>query len=60
MHILPNRTLHARDTLRGVTQARAAGRRNVVCRCRQCGFVAFHPLQRCPACGRESWPFEPL
>ncbi|RAD87822.1 hypothetical protein DN553_31035, partial [Burkholderia multivorans] len=40
--------------------ARAAGRRNVVCRCRQCGFVAFHPLQRCPACGRESWPFEPL
>ncbi|MDR8988721.1 hypothetical protein [Burkholderia multivorans] len=60
MRILPNRTLHARDTLRGVTQARAAGRRNVVCRCRQCGFVAFHPLQRCPACGRESWPFEPL
>ncbi|MDN8002236.1 hypothetical protein QZM96_03970 [Burkholderia multivorans] len=60
MRILPNRTLHARDTLRGVTQARAAGRRNVVCRCRQCGFVAFHPLQRCPACGRQSWPFEPL
>ncbi|KVG65346.1 hypothetical protein ACRS8P_07910 [Burkholderia cenocepacia] len=60
MHILPNRNIRARETVRGIARVRADARRTTSCRCRQCGFVAFRALEHCPACGRPSWPFEPL
>ncbi|KWF25022.1 hypothetical protein [Burkholderia pseudomultivorans] len=60
MHILPKRNIRARETVRGIARARADAHRTTSCRCRQCGFVAFRALEHCPACGRRSWPFEPV
>ncbi len=58
MQVLLNRKVNARDTVRRVSNRRIGSLPSVCCRCRQCGFVAFRSLERCPVCGRRGWPFE--
>ncbi|WP_176048380.1 hypothetical protein [Burkholderia sp. BCC1644] len=60
MRVLPNRNVRTRDAWRTVSNARAESRHAERCRCRECGFVAPHALERCPACGQWDWPFDPL
>ncbi|MBR8059045.1 hypothetical protein [Burkholderia dolosa] len=59
MRILLNRKARMRDTLRGVLALRADARRAAGTHCPQCGFTAFHALERCPACGLRNRRFEP-